>query len=242
MREAPRRRRRDAAVFARSARPRKLTSAKSRLWGKLRVAEMVISFSPLDLSRVRPLAERLTSLGYQVALERGPGPARHENIARRIDAAAALIVVWTINSRNSTTVFAEAAQAQDAGKLLQMRLDEIALPALRCACPCRHERGSRRMGAVRTRFAAPRPRRRLAQPRPVRPPGPLATPNALGAPKLVTTALALTLLGYVSATAAAYTGAMTPAQLQVAMTGLMGAAAASAASAPPAAHRVALGG
>jgi TIR domain len=86
------------------------------------VANVYLTYSRLDEERVAPLAERLTSLGYNVQRCVGADAAE-------IEAADAIIAVWSRNARHSLRVRAEAAHAADRGALLQMRIDSSNLPA-----------------------------------------------------------------------------------------------------------------
>ena len=82
------------------------------------MADVFISCCRTDLVWARQTAERLESLGFSVALEREPAEAEHH-----IDEARAVISVWSNEARNSVQLCAEASQALDLGKLLQVRID-----------------------------------------------------------------------------------------------------------------------
>ena len=113
------------------------------------MADVFISYSRLDRARVDAIAERLALLGYVVRRQPAhQGEATAEACARQIDSAAAVLVVWTHHARASATVFAQAAHALDAGKLLQMRLDAITPPAPFNAFAVADMSGEKRMGAA----------------------------------------------------------------------------------------------
>lgn len=197
------------------------------------MADVFISYSPLDHARVRPIAERLASLGYNVTWEHSTrvGQAKSEEIERRIDAAAAVITVWTHQARNATRMFAYAARALDAQKLLQLRLDDVSPPAPFHKLPVADMSGDRaEWGPFEDAL------QRLARGAPAQEPAPrvgtfgfLSTPAPVGAPKLLTLCGLLVLIGYVAAVTATYSGAMTPEQLKFALTGMLGAGGACAA-------------
>lgn len=196
------------------------------------MADVFISYSPPDHARVREIAERLSSLGYVVIWNNEPrtGRPQYDEIERRIDAAAAVLTVWTQHARNAPEVFAQSARALDAGKLLQMRLDNVAPPAPFKALPLADMSGDRRewgpledsLQRLANGGPAPDPLT------PVRAPIALATPALLGAPKLLTIATALLLLGYAGAVWAAYAGLMSPDRLQLTLIGLLALSGAGA--------------
>lgn len=194
------------------------------------MADVFISYSPLDHARVRPIAERLTSLGYTVTWEQSARgeQALHDEIERRLNAAAAVVTVWTHHARNATRVFAQTAHALDAQKLLQLRLDDVAAPPPFHALPVADMSGERpEWGPFED--ALQRMTRGAHAETDAKAPGLFATPAPVGAPKLLTIVGLLILLAYAGAVSAAYTGAMTPEQLQFALTGVIGAAGACAA-------------
>ncbi len=88
------------------------------------MANVYLTYSRLDEERVAPLAERLASLGYNVQRRSGANTT-----VPSIEAADAIVVVWSRNARHSIRVRAEAAHAADRGALLQIRIDGAKLPA-----------------------------------------------------------------------------------------------------------------
>jgi hypothetical protein len=196
------------------------------------LADVFISYSRLDQERVKLIADRLTSLGYSVWRDRPlrTGQAFVDEIERELDSARAVLTVWSHNARNSTWVFAESSRALDAGKLLQLRLDRAQPPlpfdALECAdmsadraewgqledALSRMVRGSGASDAKESVTGV----------------GPLATPAAAGAPKLLSIATGAALVAYAGAVSAAYAGVMAPEQLQLALFGVLAVAGVSA--------------
>jgi hypothetical protein len=188
------------------------------------VADVFISCARADLDRVRLLAERLKSLGYSVYCDKSAPDTEAE-----IAAARAVIVAWSSDARNSTWVFAEAGRALDERKLLQVRLDAAQPPAPFDALSAIDISSDRaEWGPLEADIAAlVRDGREIEANTPSV--GLLATAGAAGAPKLVTIALATSLIAYSGALTAARNGVMSPEQLQLALTGMIGVAGASAA-------------
>jgi hypothetical protein len=191
------------------------------------VADVFIAYARSDHARVRPIVERLTSLGYSVCWDQPhnrAGQAHCDETERQLDAARAVLTVWTYNARNALTAYGASLRALDADKLLQLKLDDVQPPA-----PF-HTRPLADMSAERAEWgpledslqrlvrgaAAPAPDN--ATPKP----GLLATAPPAGDPKLLASATALTLAAYAGAVGATYTGVMTPEQLQFALTGVIG--------------------
>ncbi len=191
------------------------------------MADVFVSYSRLDHARVRPIVERLTSLGYTVWWEQQDkaGQAFIDECERQLDAARVVLAVWTHNSRNSTLMFAQAARALDGEKLLQLRLDIVAPPppldalAVSDISSERPEWGPLEDALQRLARAGEAP----APLAPVQAPGPLATAAPMGAPKVLTLAALLTLGAFAVALSATTAEAMSPAQLQFALTGMIGA-------------------
>ncbi|MGE0597266.1 MAG: toll/interleukin-1 receptor domain-containing protein [Hyphomonadaceae bacterium] len=195
------------------------------------MADVFISYSRLDHDRVRPIADRLTSMGLSIWWDRNlrAGQVFVDEIERQLDAARVVLTAWSLNARNSTWVYAESARGLDAQKLVQARLDNAQLPlpfdALQ-ACDLRAprpdwDRLQNALSQVARGGAPPEPVRRVPQL------GPLATPAAAGSPKLLSSATTATLVAYAGALGAADQGVMSPEELQLALTGMMGVAGAS---------------
>lgn len=188
------------------------------------MADVFLSCARADHDRVRLIAERLASLGYSVCWEKSERDAEAE-----IDAAQAVIVVWSSDARNSTWMCAAASRALDTGKLLQVRLDASQPPppfdsvAITDLSSDRAEWGpleATLSGLVRSGAHASD---RIPMV------GPFATTAGAGAPKLITIALATSLVAYAGALTEARNGVMSPDQLQLALTGMIGVAGASVA-------------
>jgi hypothetical protein len=193
------------------------------------VADVFISYSQLDRERVKPLAERLASLGYSVWWDK-PERARQASVdvrERAFDAARAVLAVWSMNGRNAAEVHADAAGALDAGKLMQVRLDTAALPPPFNTVVALDMTGAAEWGSfehalarlVKNGEGAPGPRADL---------GPLPALAATGSPKLVAIAVTAVLAAFASALGAAFNNVMTPEQLQIALVGMLGVAGACA--------------
>lgn len=219
MRPAP------GALFARSYPAQPLTLRPSE-HGGLRVADVFVSFSQIDHARVRPIAERLASLGYTVWWEHQTalGQAFVDECERQLDASRVVLAIWTHNSRNSTLMFAQAARALDGEKLVQLRLDVMAPPPPFDALPVsdisseRPEWGPLEDALQRLARAGEAPAPLV----PVKSPGLLAAAAPIGAPKVLMLATLLTLGVFFTALSAAYTGAMNPEQMQFVLTGMIG--------------------
>lgn len=194
------------------------------------MADVFISYSRLDLERVKPIADRLISLGYTVWWDqhwRGERVVAGE-VERELDAAHAVLTAWSHNARNSTWVYAESSRALDAKKFVQMKLDNAPLPLPFDAVQIADMSGGKsEWGPLEdaltkiVRDRAP-PEQKLPMPGI----GPLATPAPAGSPKLLTVALGATLAAYAGAVSATFNGVMSPEQLQIALAGMFGVAGA----------------
>lgn len=94
------------------------------------MADIFISYAGEDRERIRPLAEALTALGYDVWWDRAraAGEEYAEVIARELAAAKTVLVVWTRASVQSAFIREEAERALTMGSLLPVRLDAIEPP------------------------------------------------------------------------------------------------------------------
>lgn len=187
------------------------------------MADVVISYSRLDQERVRPLAERLMSMGYTVGWDQSER-RRQVNVderAREVDAARAIIAVWSVNARDALHVYAEAAHGFDAGKLLQVVIDPVSPPAPFGGGAVANLTGAGEWSALEHRLSQlvrnPQGEARAAKPRL----GLAPMLAAAGAPKLVTIAAIAALAAYAGALNAAFAGAMGPAQLQIVLAGVL---------------------
>jgi hypothetical protein len=145
-----------------------------------------------------------------------------------LDAARAVLTVWSLNGRNAAELHAEAASALDAGKLLQLKIDPVALPTPFDAIPAADMTGVGEWGPLEHALSRlvkdgqghkPTPRAEL---------GPLPTLAATGSPKLAAIAVIAVLAAFAGALGATFNGVMTPEQLQIALVGMVGVAGASA--------------
>lgn len=192
------------------------------------MADIFVCHSRLDEERVAPLVERLASLGYTVW--RDPhvrtGRAFEDSVEREIAGARAVLVVWSENARNSTWVVAEAAQALDAGKLAQLRIDAVPAPAPFNAAPIADMSGGRSAWgpledtlAKLVRNGGPSEAGVEAAPAPI----------VTGVPRPIAIAIATALGAFGMALSATLNGLMAPAQLQLAMYGVLAVGAVSTA-------------
>ncbi|MBC7768661.1 MAG: toll/interleukin-1 receptor domain-containing protein [Phycisphaerales bacterium] len=195
------------------------------------MADIFVSYSRLDQERVKPIVDRLISLGYSVWWpEHAPSQKFIDQTQGELDQAKAVLTVWSVDARNSTWVAATAAHAWDQGKLAQVRIDGVDIPAPFGALPVADMRGSGEWGPLGD--ALERIARDGAGPQPANGEpsiGALAAPAAAGAPKVVTIAIGTTLAAFMGAVTATINGAMTSGQLQLALTGMLGVGAVCAA-------------
>jgi hypothetical protein len=188
------------------------------------LADIFVSYSRLDQERVKPIVDRLGSLGYSVWWEprERADAAFVDEVESELEQARAVLTLWSFNARNSSWVYAESAHALDAGKLAQARLDPVELPLPFNAAPAadlsggRSEWGPLEDALARIARNAPPPLNDIPKL------GALATPAVAGMPKLVAFAVGATLAAFAGAVSAADNGVMTPDQLQLALTGMLG--------------------
>lgn len=189
--------------------------------GTANLADVFISCSRLDRDRVAPIAERLTSLGYSVWWDARDGQARVDEIERQYADARAVVTVWSANAQSSSWVIAQSAQAVDEQKLLQMRIDDVRLPApfedLKIA---ELHSGKSEWGMLEAALA------RLV--REGRPPDAIdhrtlegARPKLVVAPRVPLAAVVTAMVAFSGALTAAYNGVMRPDQLQLALFGVL---------------------
>jgi len=91
------------------------------------LADIFISYSRSDLERVTRLANALQSSGYATWWDSdlAGGVEYSREIETRINAAKAVLVVWSEKSIKSTWVADEAELARDADKLIPLIIDDI---------------------------------------------------------------------------------------------------------------------
>jgi TolB-like protein/Tfp pilus assembly protein PilF len=94
------------------------------------LADIFISYSRHDKVRVQPLVASIEAEGWSVWWdpEITPGEEFDSLISRELEAARALVVVWTPNSVDSRWVRGEARDAADRGVLVPVRFDNAKLP------------------------------------------------------------------------------------------------------------------
>jgi adenylate cyclase len=94
------------------------------------LADIFVSYSRQDKTRVAPLVRALASRGWTVWWdpEITPGEEFDSLISRELEQARALVVVWTPNSVESRWVRGEARDAADRGALVPVRFDNARLP------------------------------------------------------------------------------------------------------------------
>jgi len=185
------------------------------------LADVYISCSRLDRDRVTPIAERLSSLGYSVWWDARDGQARVDEIERQYADARAIVTIWSDNARNSSWVIAQSAQALDDEKLLQMRIDDVRLPApfenLKVA---ELHSGKAEWGMLEAALAG-----LVRDSRPLEPIDHRAIqgaqPNLVVAPRVLLTAVSAALVAFAGALTTAYNGVMRTDQLQLALIGVL---------------------
>jgi adenylate cyclase len=94
------------------------------------VADIFVSYARADKVRVAPLVAALEAQGWSVWWdpEITPGQEFDSQIAAALDAAKAVVVVWTPTSVDSRWVRGEAREAADRGVLAPVRFEGARLP------------------------------------------------------------------------------------------------------------------
>lgn len=192
-----------------------------------RVADIFIACSRLDLDRVKPISDRLSSLGYSLWCDNGAALAHPDEVDRELEAAKAVLAVWSANAANAVSVIAQASDGLDANKLLQMRIENAPPPAPFDAIATADVSGGE-WGVLEdalTRLV----RNGEAPAHETRAPGLMAHAPAAGAPLLLTIALVTVLAAFTGAVTATFNDVMSVGQLQIALIGVLGVAGACAA-------------
>ncbi len=94
------------------------------------MSDVVISYARSTTAQANAVAEALRSLGYYVWRD-DQLPAHRaytEVIEEQLESARAVVVVWSAEAARSQWVQSEADRARHAGKLVQLRLDDVRLP------------------------------------------------------------------------------------------------------------------
>jgi adenylate cyclase len=94
------------------------------------MADVFVSYARNDRARVAPLVAAIAAKGWSVWWdpEITPGQEFDDQIDAEIDAAKAVLVVWTPTSVASRWVRGEAREAADRGILVPVRFDNARLP------------------------------------------------------------------------------------------------------------------
>lgn len=94
------------------------------------MADVFVSYSRANRDRIVAVSDNLEESGYSVWWDRAlaPGDDYALLIEAQIDAAPCVVVAWSETARQSLWVRAEANEALDAGKLVQINLDRTRLP------------------------------------------------------------------------------------------------------------------
>ncbi|HZX91739.1 MAG TPA: TIR domain-containing protein, partial [Rudaea sp.] len=94
------------------------------------MADVFVSYARSDKDRVTALVAAIEAEGWSVWWdpEIAPGQEFDRKIAAELDAAGAVLVIWTPTSVESRWVRGEAREAADRGILVPVRLDAARLP------------------------------------------------------------------------------------------------------------------
>ena len=94
------------------------------------MAEVFVSYGHGTTVQAMQIAKALRNMGYEVWRDEDLPPHRDysEVIEERLRAAKAVLVVWSSDAVKSQWVRAEAEIAREAGTLVQLTLDDAALP------------------------------------------------------------------------------------------------------------------
>lgn len=94
------------------------------------MADVFVSYSRVNRDRITGVSDALEESGHSVWWDRAlvPGDDYAMLIEREIDASRACVVAWSKTARESLWVRAEANEALDSGKLLQINIDGTRLP------------------------------------------------------------------------------------------------------------------
>ena len=97
---------------------------------ELKAPRVFLSYARADRSRVAKIAEALSAAGLRVwwdtAIEGGSAFAK--DIARELDAADVVVVVWSATSVESAWVLDEAGAGRDRNRLVPVQLDNTSPP------------------------------------------------------------------------------------------------------------------
>jgi len=94
------------------------------------LADVFLSYARADVALAQRLASALRKCGWSVWFDRElPAHRAYSDvIATELEAAAAVVVLWSKSSAPSEWVRSEANRAREAQKLVQVRTDDVRLP------------------------------------------------------------------------------------------------------------------
>ena len=94
------------------------------------MASVFLSYDRDDTAKARPIAVALEKAGHSVWWDRHiKGGAQYsKEIETALEAAEAVVVLWSTNSVESAWVRDEAAEGRDSGRLVPVLLDDSAPP------------------------------------------------------------------------------------------------------------------
>jgi len=94
------------------------------------MADVFVSYARVDKARIAPLVAAIEARGWSVWWdpEISPGQEFDDQIEEELDAAKAVLVIWTPNSVTSRWVRGEAREAADRGILVPVRFEQARLP------------------------------------------------------------------------------------------------------------------
>lgn len=94
------------------------------------MADVFLSYARADAATAQKLASRLRDAGYSVWFdEQLPAHRAYADVIdSELEAAQAVLVLWSTDATGSQWVRSEANRAREAGKLIQARLDDSRLP------------------------------------------------------------------------------------------------------------------
>jgi class 3 adenylate cyclase len=96
------------------------------------VADVFLSYASADVDRARDVAKALQEAGFSVWWDREllSGERFERTIQRELNAAAAVVVLWTSASVESEWVYSEARRGNQRGALVQVRTSEVGIDDL----------------------------------------------------------------------------------------------------------------
>lgn len=119
------------------------------------MADVFLSYARANDRSAKQIASRLRSSGFTVWFDEDlPAHRTYSDvIEEQLEAAKAVVVLWSADAAQSQWVRSEANRARESSRLVQVRLDDTRLPMpfdqIQCA-DLRHWSGSKRSAAWRT--------------------------------------------------------------------------------------------